>query len=83
MDAILQMPMDQVLENVAVDRETKAVLQGRASSLGTFYQLLLAQEAGQWQTVSELAHQLRLDEVTVAETYCDAVRWAQQVSAQG
>lgn len=81
MDSILQMPMDQVLENVPVDRETKAVLQGRTSSLGTFYQLMLAQESGQWQAVSELAHQLHLDEMGVAETYWDAVRWAQQVSA--
>jgi c-di-GMP-related signal transduction protein len=83
MDAILQMPMDQVLENVPADHETRAVLQGRTSPLGTFYQLMLAQEFGQWQTASELAHQLHLSEVEVAENYWDAVRWAQQVTAQG
>jgi EAL and modified HD-GYP domain-containing signal transduction protein len=82
MDAILEMPMDQVLQHVPVDRETKAVLQGRASSLNAFYQLMLAQETGDWATVGKFAGQLKLEESAVTETYWDAVRWAQQVTTQ-
>ena len=81
MDAILQMPMDHVLEHVPVDRDMRAALQGNPSPLSTIYQLMAAQESGQWQTVAQLAHQLHVDEARVAETYWDAVRWAQQVTA--
>ena len=81
MDAILQMPMDQVLENVPVDREIRAALQGHPGRLSAFYQLMVAQESGQWQAVSELSQQLHLEEATVAETYWEAVHWAQQVTA--
>lgn len=83
MDAILQMPMEQVLENVPVDREIREALQGHPGPLSNFYQLMAAQESGQWETVSELARQLHLDEASVAETYWEAVRWAQQVTAPG
>lgn len=83
MDAILQIPMDQVLENVPVDREIRAALQGKRSSLTTFYQLMVAQESADWQTVAELAKLLRIPESSVAENYWTAVRWAQQVTAQG
>jgi c-di-GMP-related signal transduction protein len=83
MDAILQMSMDQVLESIPVDHEIKAVLQGRPSPLNRFYQLMLAQESGDWRRVSELATELHLDENTIADTYWDAVLWAQQVTAEG
>jgi EAL and modified HD-GYP domain-containing signal transduction protein len=83
MDAILQMPMDQVLESVPVDHETRAVLQGRASPLTTFYQLVLAQESGDWHRVNKLARELQIDEVAVAESYWDAVGWAQHVTGPG
>jgi c-di-GMP-related signal transduction protein len=83
MDAILQIPMDQVLENVPVDRGIRAALQGKRSSLTTFYQLMVAQESADWQTVTELAKQLSIPESSVAENYWTAVRWAQQVTAEG
>jgi c-di-GMP-related signal transduction protein len=41
MDAILEVPMNLVLESVRVDQETKAVLLGGASRLRPFYQLIL------------------------------------------
>jgi EAL and modified HD-GYP domain-containing signal transduction protein len=83
MDAILQIPMDQVLENVPVDRGIRAALQGKPSSLTPFYQLMVAQESADWQTVTELGKQLRIPESSVAENYWTAVRWAQQVTAEG
>lgn len=81
MDAILQMSMDQVLEHVPVDREIRAALQGNPGGLTRFYQLMLAQESGQWEVVGELARQLHLDEASVAENYWEAVRWGQQITA--
>ena len=82
MDAILEMPMARILESVPVDRETAQVLSGGESDLRKFYQLMLAQESGDWQATGELSRQLHLSESEVAEKYWEAVSWAQQVSAR-
>jgi c-di-GMP-related signal transduction protein len=42
MDVILEIPMSQVLDNVPIDQESKAVVLGGASRLRPFYQLMLA-----------------------------------------
>ena len=54
MDAILELPMSEVLEKVPLDQETKAVLLGGTSHLRPLYQLMLAQESGDWQGTAEL-----------------------------
>jgi c-di-GMP-related signal transduction protein len=81
MDVILEIPMSQVLDNVPIDQESKAVLLGGASRLRPFYQLMLAQESGEWKTASELAAQIHLAESEVAECYWQAMQWARQVSS--
>jgi len=81
MDAILELPMSQVLDNIPIDQETKAVLLGGSSRLRPFYQLMLAQESGEWKTASELTAQLHLNEADVAECYWQAMQWAWQMSA--
>ncbi|MGD0179330.1 MAG: HDOD domain-containing protein [Terriglobales bacterium] len=81
MDAILEIPMSQVLDNIPIDQETKAVLSGGASRLRPFYQLMLAQESGEWKTATDLTNQLHLTETEVAESYWQAMRWAREVSS--
>jgi c-di-GMP-related signal transduction protein len=81
MDVILELPMSQVLDNVPIDQETKSVLLGGASRLRPFYQLMLAQESGEWKNAGELGGQLHLNENEVADAYWQALQWAQQVSA--
>ncbi len=81
MDAILEIPMSQVLDNVPVDQESKSVLLGGASRLRPFYQLMLAQESGEWKTATELTAQLHLTESDVAEYYWQAMEWAREVSS--
>jgi c-di-GMP-related signal transduction protein len=81
MDVILEIPMSQVLDNVPIDQESKAVLLVCASRLRPFYQLMPAQESGEWKTASELAAQLHLVESEVAECYWQAMQWACQVSS--
>jgi len=73
--------MSQVLESVPLDQESKAVLLGGASRLRPLYQLMLAQESGEWEQTAELAAQLGLAESDVAEEYFQAVIWARGVNA--
>jgi c-di-GMP-related signal transduction protein len=81
MDAILEIPMSQVLDHIPIDQETKAVLLGGASRLRPFYQLMLAQESGEWKTASDLTSQLHITESEVAECYWQAMQWAREVSS--
>ena len=83
MDTILEIPMRQVLDSIPIDLESKAVLLGGTSKLRPFYDLMLAQEAGDWVTVSGLARELCLSDTEVADTYWQAMKWAREVSAGG
>lgn len=79
-DVMLESPMSVILENVPIDQETKAVLLGGASRLRPVYQLMLAQESGEWEGSREIGRQLKLREEEVADAYWQAVQWSQQVS---
>lgn len=80
MDAMLEIPMSEVLNKLPLDHETKAVLLGGASRLRPLYQLMLARESGEWQSSAELSRLLHLSESEVAEAYWQAMQWAKQVS---
>jgi EAL and modified HD-GYP domain-containing signal transduction protein len=81
MDAILELSMQQVLDAMPIDAESKTVLLGGSGRLRPFYQLMLAQESGEWQAVSELSHQLHLKETDVSNCYWEALQWARLVTA--
>jgi EAL and modified HD-GYP domain-containing signal transduction protein len=80
MDAMLEIPMSEVLDKVPIDQETKAVLLGGASRLRPLYQLMLARESGEWEGSAELSRLLKLSESEVAEAYWQAMQWAKEVS---
>lgn len=80
-DAMLEMPMPDVLKRVPLDHETKAVLMGQPSLLRPVYQLVLAHESGEWEAASQLSESLNLDPERVAGFYWLAQQWAHQVSS--
>jgi c-di-GMP-related signal transduction protein len=80
-DAMLEMPMAEVLERVPLDHETKAVLLGQPSILRPVFQLMLAHESGEWQAASALSQSLHLESEEVASHYWQAQQWAREVSA--
>lgn len=75
--------MGVVLEGISVDSETKAVLLGQTSLLTPIRQLMLAQEAGDWQGVASASSQLHLPENFVAESHWKAMQWAREVTGGG
>ncbi|HVI10886.1 MAG TPA: HDOD domain-containing protein [Candidatus Binatia bacterium] len=80
MDSILEIPMTQVLDSVPIDHESKVVLLGGAGRLQPFYQLMLAQESGEWKAVGELCREFGLTESEVSQAHWEAMQWARQVS---
>jgi EAL and modified HD-GYP domain-containing signal transduction protein len=83
MDAILEVSMDVLLEQLPVEHETKAALLGQKSSLRPLYKLMLAQESGEWAEASGLAKQLKLSDEEVASNWWQALRWAQDATSGG
>ncbi|MGA7559067.1 MAG: HDOD domain-containing protein [Terriglobales bacterium] len=81
MDAIFEVSMDVLLKQLPVEHETKAALLGQISSLRPIYQLMLAQESGEWERSSELAKQLHLKDEEVASTWFQALQWAQEATS--
>jgi c-di-GMP-related signal transduction protein len=82
-DAMLEMPMTEVLEKLPLDRETKAVLTGQTSLLRPVYQLMLAHESGEWEAATQVAESLHLDTEEVAGLYWQAQQWAKEISTGG
>jgi c-di-GMP-related signal transduction protein len=80
-DAMLEMPIAEVLERIPLDHETKAVLLGQPSLLRPIYQLMLAHESGEWAAAAQLCKNLHLASEEVAGYYWQAQQWAREVSA--
>ena len=80
-DAMLEMPMEDVLERIPLDHATKAVLLGQPSGLRPVFQLMLAQESGEWGASAALSQSLHLDCDDVAGFYWQAQQWARDVSS--
>ena len=80
-DAMLEIPMPEVLKNVPLDHETKAVLLGQPSRLRPVYQLILAHESGEWDAAAHVAAELKLNAEEVAGLYWQAQSWAREISS--
>jgi c-di-GMP-related signal transduction protein len=80
-DAMMEMPMAEVLDKIPLDHATKAVLLGKPSELRPVYQLMLAHESGEWAAAAELSRNLRVEAEEVAGFYWQAQQWAREVSS--
>lgn len=85
MDAILEVPIGILIDGLALDPETKAELvagkTGGPTPMAPLYKLMVAREAGDWESVASLGKQLNLSLYNVAETYNEAMRWAHHVNS--
>lgn len=81
-DAMLEMPMEAVIERIPLDQATKAVLLGQPSILRPVFQLMLAHESGEWSAATDLSQILHLDPEQVAGHYWQAQQWARELSME-
>ncbi len=81
-DAMLEAPMQAVLEKIPLDAATNAVLLGQPSVLRPVFQLMLAHESGEWEAAAALSAGLRLNADDVAACYWQAQQWARELSVE-
>jgi c-di-GMP phosphodiesterase len=79
MDAILEIPMREVLEGLSLDENARNVLLEHKGPLALIYELFTAVEAGIWPKVAELSSRLRIDQGFVAQSHWGAMKWAQSI----
>jgi EAL and modified HD-GYP domain-containing signal transduction protein len=79
MDAILEIPMREVLEGLPLDEGARTVLLEDAGPLSPIYDLILAVETGVWPKIAALSSQLGIDQEIVAQAHWTAMEWAQSI----
>src|ERR1700751_2612376 len=84
MDAILEVPIGMLIDELPVDAELKAQLlsgkNGAKTPLAPLYDLMVAREMGNWEAVTTLGKQLNLSLYAISQTYNEAMRWAHQIT---
>ncbi len=85
MDAILEVPIGVIVEQVSLNSETKAQLlsakTGGKTPLSPIYELMLMREAGDWEAVTRLGKQLDLSLYFINKSYNEAMRWAHEITS--
>jgi c-di-GMP phosphodiesterase len=81
MDSILEIPMASVVSALSINQDIKLALLRKECNLTPLYNLMLAVEAGEWFTVTNLCEEMHLSEMLVSDAQWKAMEWAQQVSA--
>jgi EAL and modified HD-GYP domain-containing signal transduction protein len=81
MDAILDIPLDKVLSQIAIPDEIRAAVTGEPNDLHRCHALVVAYESGDWTTCESLRRELRIHEANLRRAYLEAVQWARRLSA--
>jgi EAL and modified HD-GYP domain-containing signal transduction protein len=79
LDAILKMPMDQVLEKIQLPENVSEALLNRGGVYGPFLQLTEACEGADNKRILELAELLQYDANKVNECHIAALAWAESL----
>jgi len=79
LDAMLDLPLEDALDQLALAPETRGAILGEAGREGDLLKLIVAFEHADWPDVSERAAQLGVNVHTLSELYDQAVRWAEDI----
>jgi EAL and modified HD-GYP domain-containing signal transduction protein len=79
MDAILEIPMREVLEGLPLDASARTVLLDGTGPLSPIYDLMHAVEGGHWPRIAVLASQFAIDQGFIAQSQLNAMEWAQSI----
>ncbi|MGE4470015.1 MAG: EAL and HDOD domain-containing protein [Desulfovibrio sp.] len=78
LDALLDMPMHQVVSLVCLEPDVEAALCGQDSPFGPWLALARTIEHGDWDAMGHLALNLRLPTGSVSRAYAEAYAWTDQ-----
>ena len=79
LDAILDRPLPQLLDELPIVDKVKGALLGQAGPLRDVHDCVLAYVHGEWGRLTGIMEKLRLSEQSLPIRYREAVAWAQQI----
>ncbi len=82
MDALLNVPMAVVLQDLKVDEEIAKALQGRDSRYRPIFEVVLDYESGTWGQLAESCQRVGLHENFLPDLYLRSVRWVSDILAE-
>jgi len=82
MDALLNMRMADILEEIPVNEEIKKALLGKSSRYRPIFEVVLDYESGTWEQLAESARRIGLLEEFLPDLYMQSVRWVSEVLAE-
>ncbi|MCM1988629.1 EAL and HDOD domain-containing protein [Oceanirhabdus seepicola] len=75
LNVILNKPMTEILEDLAVNEEIKNALIGENNSLGILHELLISYQEGNWPKFEILAQALGISGIQISDLYIEALAW--------
>lgn len=82
MDAFMDRPLGDILEELPLEDHVKAALLGKEDSFGNPLEVVKAFEKAQWEDVGRYSTQLKLEEDKLACLYLEAVEWTKFLSEE-
>jgi EAL and modified HD-GYP domain-containing signal transduction protein len=79
LDALLNVPMNEVLKEIPVDDEIKKALLGLPSRYRPIFEVVLDYESGTWEQLANSARAVRLHENFLPDIYLRSVQWVTEV----
>lgn len=79
LDAILNMPMHEILNQLPLDEQIQEALQGEQTPARALLDLVVASEKGDWERVAALVEDLGVTPKDIAGINTQAMTWAQDL----
>ena len=77
-DALTDMPMAKLLSSLPLNNDIKEALLGATSRFGQVRKAVASYETGDWDSFSEAAKALDIDESAMPELFCHSRQWADE-----
>ncbi len=81
-EAILHRPMEEIIGLIDLNDDIRDALLKHGQTpkvVGAIYSLVIAYEAGEWETVDLIAKRLGISREALSFAYMDSVRWAEDI----
>jgi len=76
LDALIDRPMEEILKELPLSDEVKKALLGEKNSFHDVYDLVVAYEKGDWETVFVFSEKTGISETLLPEYYYNSTKWA-------
>ncbi|MBW2324661.1 MAG: HDOD domain-containing protein, partial [Deltaproteobacteria bacterium] len=78
-DAIMDRSAGEIVEEISLAEDVKDALLGEENRLRKIFNLVVAYEKGEWETVADLSAGFKIDEDVSPGLYLNSIAWAEQI----